>query len=88
MAKAVSPTPRMTVDRVVAWLEEGPDGAGYEFVAGEVVAMAPERAAHARLKAGIWRALDDQIGGRGQSAPSSPVTSACRTTSSGPRGRR
>ncbi|HUH01957.1 MAG TPA: Uma2 family endonuclease, partial [Kofleriaceae bacterium] len=42
-----------------------PEGARYELVAGEVVAMAPERAAHAFLKARIWRAFDDEIGERG-----------------------
>ena len=62
----------MTVDQFLAWLEEGPEGARYELVAGEVVAMAPERAAHARLKARIWRALDDQIGERGVSCEALP----------------
>ena len=61
MAKAISSAPRMTVEQFLAWLEDGPEGARYELVAGEVVAMAPERAAHARLKARIWRALDDQV---------------------------
>ena len=32
---------------------------------GKVVAMAPERAAHARLKARIWRALEDEDRERG-----------------------
>jgi len=61
MAKAISPPPRMTVDQFLAWLEDGPEGARYELVAGEVVAMAPERAAHARLKAEVWLALRDGI---------------------------
>jgi Uma2 family endonuclease len=65
MAKAISSARQMTVDQFLAWLEEGPEGARYELVAGEVVAMAPERAAHAFLKARIWRAFDDQIGVRG-----------------------
>jgi Uma2 family endonuclease len=33
----------------------------YERIHGEVVAMAPERSVHARLKARIWRALDREI---------------------------
>jgi Uma2 family endonuclease len=33
----------------------------FERVEGEVVAMAPERWAHARLKARIWQALDREI---------------------------
>ena len=65
MAKAISRARQMTVDQFFAWLEEGPEGARYELVAGEVVAMAPEPAAHAFLKARIWRAFDDQIGERG-----------------------
>ena len=50
MAKVLSSSPRMTVDQFLAWPDEGPEGARYELVAGEVVAMAPERAAHARIK--------------------------------------
>ena len=53
--------PRMTVEAFLAWLDEGPDGARYELVAGEVVAMAPERVGHARVKARLWRALSDAI---------------------------
>lgn len=37
----------------------------YERVNGEVVAMAPERSVHARLKARIWRALDREIAALG-----------------------
>jgi Uma2 family endonuclease len=33
----------------------------FERVNGEVVAMAPERSVHARLKARIWRALDREL---------------------------
>ena len=72
MAKVISSTPRMTVDRFLAWLDDGPEGMRYELVAGEVVAMAPERAAHARLKARIWRALDSQIAERGLSCEALP----------------
>jgi Uma2 family endonuclease len=72
MAKAISSPPRMTVDQFLAWLEDGPEGVRYELVAGEVVAMAPERAAHARLKARIWRALEDQVVAHGSSCEALP----------------
>ena len=62
----------MTVEQFLAWLEDGPEGARYELVAGEMVAMAPERAAHARLKARIWRALDDQVVAQGLSCEALP----------------
>ncbi len=39
------------------WAEAQPRGR-FERVAGEVVAMAPERVAHNRAKARVWRALD------------------------------
>ena len=42
------------------WAEEQPRG-HYERVGGEVVAMAPERAAHVRVKARVWQALDRAI---------------------------
>jgi Uma2 family endonuclease len=42
------------------WTETRTKGR-YERVAGEVVAMAPERSVHARLKARIWRAFDREI---------------------------
>ena len=44
----------MTVDEFLAWLDERPEGMRYELVAGQPVALAPERAAHARRKAEIW----------------------------------
>ena len=52
MAKALDKPPgRMTVDQYLSWAMAQPDERRYELVAGEVVAMAPERAAHARRKA-------------------------------------
>lgn len=54
----------MTVDEFIAWAMAQPEGR-FELVDGTVVAMAPERAAHARLKARVWRAFDDQIRERG-----------------------
>lgn len=50
---------RMTSDEFIAWAMQQ-DGR-YELVAGEIVAMAPERAAHARVKAHIWRRLTEAI---------------------------
>jgi Uma2 family endonuclease len=62
MAKALDQPPgRMTVEEFLAWLEERPDDVRYELAAGEPVAMAPERAAHARRKAEVWLALRDAI---------------------------
>src|SRR5688500_4893255 len=72
MAKAISSAPRMTVEQFLTWLEDGPQGARYELVAGEVVAMAPERAAHARLKAEVWLALRDGIRSSGLSCEALP----------------
>ena len=65
MAKAFDrPPKRLAVAEFVDWAMLQPGGR-YELMDGEVVAMAPESAGHARLKARIWRALDDQIRERG-----------------------
>jgi Uma2 family endonuclease len=72
MATAISSADRMTVDQFLAWLEDGPQGARYELVAGEVVAMAPERAAHARVKAEVWLALRDGIRSAGLACEALP----------------
>jgi Uma2 family endonuclease len=62
MAKALDKPPgRMTVDQYLSWAMAQPDRPRYELVGGEVVAMAPERAVHARRKAEIWLALRDGI---------------------------
>jgi Uma2 family endonuclease len=45
-------------DAFLAWAEAQSRGR-FERVRGEVIAMSPERWEHARLKAAIWRALDD-----------------------------
>jgi Uma2 family endonuclease len=42
------------------WAEEHGDER-YERVAGEPVAMSPERVIHARVKARVWQALDREI---------------------------
>ncbi len=51
----------MTSDAFLAWAMQRPEGERYELVAGEVVAMAPERIAHARAKGEIYRRLRDAI---------------------------
>jgi len=62
MAKALDQPPgRMTVDQFLSWAMAQPDGSRNERVAGEVVAMAPERAVRARRKAAVWLALRDSI---------------------------
>ncbi len=73
MAKALDKPPgRMTVDQFISWAMAQPDGPRCELVAGEVVAMAPERAAHARRKAEIWLALRDGIRAAGLSCEALP----------------
>jgi Uma2 family endonuclease len=51
----------MTSDEFIAWAMEQPEGAHYELVGGEVVAMAPERAAHARTKGRIYECLAQSV---------------------------
>lgn len=48
---------RMTADEFLAWAMQRPEGQRYELVAGEVVGMAPEPAAHARWKHRVCAAL-------------------------------
>lgn len=49
--------PRMDADTFLAWAIE--EGISAELVSGEVVAMAPERLAHAEVKGLAYRALGD-----------------------------
>ena len=53
-------TQRLSRAEFHRWTETQTRGR-YERVDGVVVAMAPERSVHARLKARIWRALDREI---------------------------
>ncbi len=55
------PLRRMTVETFLAWAEDRPEGGRYELVAGEVVAMSPERGRHAFVKRDSERALDDAV---------------------------
>lgn len=51
----------MKSDEFIAWAMEQPETCHYELIDGEVVAMAPERAAHALTKFHIARRLAEQI---------------------------
>jgi Uma2 family endonuclease len=52
---------RMTADEFIVWAMQQPEGQRYELVAGEVVGMAPERAAHARVRHRICEDLSQAI---------------------------
>ena len=54
------PPLRMSRAEYRRWAEAQPRGR-FERVAGEVVAMAPERAAHNLVKMRVWRALDAAV---------------------------
>ena len=58
---AIPSSPRMTSDEFIAWAMEQPKRPRYELVAGELVAMAPERAVHARVKNRVARALETAL---------------------------
>lgn len=51
-----TPTGKLTREEYRRWAEAQPRGR-FELVAGEVVAMAPERARHIEVKAAAWLAL-------------------------------
>ena len=55
---------RMTADEFIAWALEQPSGR-YELAAGEVIAMAPERAAHALVKLAAAQALQEAAAAAG-----------------------
>jgi Uma2 family endonuclease len=48
---------RMTADEFLVWAMEQPEGERFELVAGEVVAMIPERVAHGRMKGRVFTRL-------------------------------
>ena len=58
---SVTKPARMTADEFIVWAMQQPEGHRYELVAGEVVGMAPERAAHARVKHRICEDLSQAI---------------------------
>jgi len=51
----------MTSDAFIAWAMEQPEGRRYELSDGEIVAMAPERVAHARAKFRVARRLAEAV---------------------------
>ena len=55
---------RMTADEFLAWALEQPHGR-YELAAGEVIAMAPERAGHALVKHDAAQALNEAVAAEG-----------------------
>jgi Uma2 family endonuclease len=57
------PRTRMTVDEYLAWLEQQPGR--YELLDGAVIAMSPEGAGHAEMKAAVHAALLASIRARG-----------------------
>lgn len=58
MAEPAEKLPR-TVDEFLRWAEDRPGR--YELVDGRVVAMAPERAGHARIKGLVYRRLSEAV---------------------------
>ena len=69
---SLAPHGRMTSDEFIAWAATQPEAGRHELVAGEVVAMAPERWGHALAKARVWRALDDAIRSAGLTCVACP----------------
>lgn len=68
----------MRADEFLDWAVEQPKRPRYELVAGELVMMAPERAVHARVKAAVWRALDDALQAAGLPCEAFPDGMAVR----------
>lgn len=66
-----APLARMDRAAFRDWAARQP-GSRYERVAGRPVAMAPERAAHARVKARVWRALDRALRAQGAGCEALP----------------
>lgn len=55
----------LSAEAFLAWSREQPEGRRYELAGGRVVAMAPERAAHALTKQGAARALEQAVSSAG-----------------------
>jgi Uma2 family endonuclease len=68
---ARTPPPRLSRDAFYAWATEQPRGR-FELLDGEVVAMAPERIAHARAKAAAWLALREALAAAGSACEALP----------------
>jgi len=66
MANVASALPKnMTADAFLTWAAQQPGGR-YELHHGEVVAMSPERVAHASVTAEIWLMLRNAIASEGR----------------------
>jgi len=63
---------RMTSDEFIAWAMDRPRDERYELVAGEIVAMAPERSGHALTKGQVFRRLAEAIEAAGLSCTAYP----------------
>ena len=53
--------PLQSADDFIAWAINRPEGRRWELAQGQPVAMAPERAAHTRMKLRIARRLEDAV---------------------------
>jgi Uma2 family endonuclease len=73
---------RMTADEFIAWAIQQPEGRHYELVDGEVVAMAPERAGHARTKGRVHEALGRAIRAAGVTCEAYPDGMSVRVNAS------
>ena len=69
---------RMTSDQFVTWALAQPEGERYELASGEVVAMAPERSAHALVKAYVWQSLHQAVRAAGLPCTAYPDGMAVR----------
>ena len=72
---------KMTADEFLVWAMAQPEGR-YELEDGEIVAMAPERANHARVKHAIMRCFEDSITKRGLACEAFPDGMAVRIDAS------
>ncbi len=61
---------KMLVDEFIHWAMKQPGR--YELIDGAPIAMAPERALHARVKANVWSALRDAIADAGLACEAFP----------------
>lgn len=54
-----------TADEFIAWAMQQPETEHYELAGGEIIAMAPERATHARAKGHLYSRLTVAIDAAG-----------------------
>ena len=70
--------PPMTAEDFVAWSEAHGDGERYELLDGEIIAMASERAVHARMKNAAMRQIERAIEAAGLPCEAFPDGMAVR----------